>query len=147
MSRASLDDLERSVRRGFYFGAVLRRSRPQAGSREVRDDLLEAGPVGVGPDVVVHHDDDLGPPLLLRDEERAPLGNPVLERVGAQRRALALGRREVLDRDRDAVERPAILPGRDLLLRFGGLGEGLLVEPRDVSVQERFGPSSVRTGT
>jgi hypothetical protein len=61
----------------------------------------------------------------------------MLEGVGAHCRALALGRRQVLDRDRDAVQRADVATARDGALRGASeldrlvlVDEAEAVEPR-----------------
>ena len=43
--------------------------------------------------------------LQPRDDHRAPIGHPILEDIRPAGRAVPLGRREVLDGDRNAVQR------------------------------------------
>ena len=115
----------RATRRPLGVPRVTRHT-PQARLREAR--VGELGRRGLA-------DHDAAGAQEPLDEQRGVVGNVVLERVRAERRALARGRRQILDRDRHAVQRPDLLAPRDGLVGGPPEGDRLVRIGEDEAVQ------------
>jgi len=82
-------------------------------------------------------DEDRACVAQLSHDGRIRLRDPVAEDARARGRAYPRGGKEVLHRDRDAVERAAVAPGGDLALGLARLLARELGRDRDERVQPR----------
>ena len=91
-------------------------------------------------------DDDGAGGAQPRDDDRVLVGHPVLQDPRALGGALALHRREVLDRDRHAVERPVRRAARQAPVGRAGEGERLLAVDEAEAVERLVDLVDARQG-